>query len=239
MVALIFRHLATLPGALEWMWETISPAWRTGMLQEAAWRIAREATLEPIEPLSRPALAAVGVDESGIGEIRAVIESYDRANPENLLTVLCLSRLLSGRPASREAIGRPWTPPVAPGPLAPMGDLKSLSPEMNELLASVAGPAPPGGKRVVQSLYRHFFHRPAFLALVVKSLRPRIEDGSVDAAAARIHADMSRAADEIVSTLRASPAPDPGIEPACSRFAGGIIPRMVVVGRLLQTAIPH
>ena len=27
MVALIYRHLATLPGALEWMWEALSPAW--------------------------------------------------------------------------------------------------------------------------------------------------------------------------------------------------------------------
>ena len=40
MVALIFRHLATLPGALEWAWTAIGPAWRTGQLQETAWRIA-------------------------------------------------------------------------------------------------------------------------------------------------------------------------------------------------------
>jgi len=42
MVALIFRHLATLPGALEWMWAALGPSWRSGELQEAAWRIAPE-----------------------------------------------------------------------------------------------------------------------------------------------------------------------------------------------------
>src|SRR6185436_2132253 len=30
MVALIFRHLATRSGVLEWAWEAIGPAWRTG-----------------------------------------------------------------------------------------------------------------------------------------------------------------------------------------------------------------
>ena len=47
MVALIFRHLATLPGAVEWMWTAIGPAWRTGQLQEAAWQVARDAPLQP------------------------------------------------------------------------------------------------------------------------------------------------------------------------------------------------
>lgn len=238
MVALIYRHLATLPGALEWMWEAVSPAWRSGEIPETAWRVAREVPLDPIAPLSPSTLAGLGVNERGLVEIRAVVESYDRANPENLLTVLCLLRLLPGQVASREASSAPWIPPVAPGPLVPMGDLQSLTPEMAELLARVAGPSPPGGARVVQSLYRHFLHRPAFLEWVVMSVAARIEDGAVDRASARIHAGMSRAADEIVSTLRAPPAPHPGIEAACSRFAAGIIPRMIVVGRLLRAALP-
>ncbi len=239
MVALIYRHLATLPGALEWMWEALSPAWRAGVIPETAWRIAGEAPLEPIAPISRPALMALGVDEAGFEEIRTVIASYDRANPENLLTVLCLLRLVAGREAPHGTAARPWTPPATPGPLVAMGDLGSLRPEIAELLALVAGPAPAGGTRVVQSLYRHFLHRPAFLALVVTLLGQRMADGSIDEAAGRIGRDMSRAADEIVSTLSAPPAPHPGIEPACARFAGGIIPRMIVVGRLLRAAMPR
>jgi len=42
MVALIFRHLATLPGGLEWTWAAIGPAWRSGRLQEAACRPAEK-----------------------------------------------------------------------------------------------------------------------------------------------------------------------------------------------------
>jgi hypothetical protein len=120
-----------------------------------------------------------------------------------------------------------------------MADLRSLSPEISGLLALVADPSPPGASRIVPSLYRHFLHRPGFLALVVTLLRQRMEDGSIDAAVARIHDDMTRAADEIASTLRAPPAPHPGVEPACTRFAGGIIPRMIVVGRLLRASMPR
>ena len=33
MVALIFRHLATLPGAMEWAWSVIGPPLAQGQLQ--------------------------------------------------------------------------------------------------------------------------------------------------------------------------------------------------------------
>ena len=58
MVALIFRHLATLPGALEWTWGAIGPAWRDGRLQEAAWKIARETPMEPSSKRWRSSVTA-------------------------------------------------------------------------------------------------------------------------------------------------------------------------------------
>ena len=237
MVALIFRHLATLPGALEWTWDALAPAWRSGQLQESAWRIAKEPPIEPIAPISRPALALLGVDDTGRDEIATVLAAYNRANPENLLSVLCLLSLAAGRGASRPYPSRPWIPPPAPGPLVAMGDVRSLSPDMAELLAKVGGPAPAGGVRVVQSLYRHFVHRPAFLALAVTLIRQRYDDGTLFAGASRVHEAMSRAAEEIVQGLSSPPAPDPGIVPVCSRFGGTIIPGMIVAGRLLDEAM--
>jgi hypothetical protein len=239
MVALIFRHLATLPGALEWLWDAVSPAWRSGMLQETAWRIAREEPLVHIAPMSRPALAALGVDGAALREIRTVVESYDRANPENLLTVMCALRLAGGRDRKHEIASRDWVPPPAPGPLVPMGNLRALPAQTDAVLSLVAEPAPPGGERVVQSLYRHFLHRPAFLALAVTLLRQRMDDGSVDETSIRIQQAMAKAADEIVKGLRAPPVPHPGVVPVCTRFAGGIIPRMIVVGRLLRGGLPE
>ena len=238
MVALIFRHLATLPGALEWTWAALGPAWKAGWLQDTAWRIAGEAALEPIAPIPRPALAALGVDDAGVREIGVVLAAYNRANPENMLSVLCLLRLLEGSTASRPFAVRPWDPPAPPGPLVPMTDIAKMPPAVVALLDLVAAPGDAGGPRVVQSLYRHFGHRPEFLALAITLLRQRFDDGSIDRSVAAIAAEMNAAADAIARSLTAPPAPHEGIGTACRRFGGGVIPQMIVVGGLLERAMP-
>ena len=240
MVALIFRHVATRPGVLEWMWNAIGPAWRSGRLQEAAWRVAREVPLEPIARMPRAALRAWGIDEAGESQVRNVLVAYNRANPENMLTMLCVLRLLEnngGTTPIHLIQHSAWSPPAAPA-IVPMADITTLPRDVLDLLDVVAAPGEPGAPRVVQSLYRHFCHRPAFLAAVVTLLRARFEDGSIDRAVKAVHAAMSTQADEIVRTLSAPAAPDPGIESTCARFAGAVIPQMIVVGRLLEEALP-
>ena len=238
MVALIFRHIATLPGGLEWLWSAIGPAWRSGELQEAAWRIAREAPMQPLASISRPALEALGVDDAGLDQIRVVLQAYNRANPENMLTVLCVLRLVEGRTAAVTKPARAWSPPPIPGPLVAMGDVTHMPREVGELLDLVAAPGAPGAPRVIQSLYRHFLHRPAFLALAVTLLRQRFEDGSIERSVEAIRAAMSTMADEVVTGLSAPPAPHPGIRTVCERFGGAVIPQMIVVGALLERALP-
>lgn len=238
MVALIFRHLATLPGALEWTWSAIGPAWRSGRLQEAAWRIAREAPLPELPSISRSALHALDVDEAALAEIHTTLAAYNTANPENMLSVLCVLRLLDGNRATSPLDPRAWTPPAAPGPLVPMGDVTNAPANVMALLDLVAAPGASGSPRVVQSLYRHFMHRPAFLALAVTLLRQRFEDGCIDRSVAAIDAEMTKAADQIARQLSAPPAPHPGIAIVCERFGGGVIPQMITVGAMLECALP-
>ena len=226
MVALIFRHLATRPGMLEWAWAAMEPAWRSGLLQETAWRVAREAPLRPIAPI-----------EVEPGGMRAALLAYNRANPENLLSVLCLLRVLAGNRDASLPTQRAWTPPQAPGPLVPMVDVAKLSPELSSLLDRVATPGS-SGPRVVQSLYRHIAQDPAFLALCVSRLEPRLEDGSIARATEAIAARMGKEADGLVRAMSAPPAPDPGSRGVLERFSGAVIPQMIVVGRLLEEAMP-
>ncbi len=237
MVALIFRHLASLPGGIEWAWGAINPAWQSGQLQEAAWKIARDAALEPIAPMPRAALALLGVDDAALREIHVVVAAYNRANPENLLTVLCLLRMLDGAKARAPIAKRSWEPPRAPGPLVAMADVASMPREVAELLDLMAPPGSAAGPRVVQSLYRHLVHRPAFLALAVTLLRQRMDDGSIDRSAEAILVAMQGAADEIVPGLSAPPAPHEDIRRALERFGGHVIPQMIVVGGLLERSL--
>jgi hypothetical protein len=106
-----------------------------------------------------------------------------------------------------------------------------------QLLDLVAAPGDAGGPRVVQSLYRHFGHRPALLALLVTLLRQRFDDGSIERSVASIRASMNPAADDLARGLSAPPAPDPGIKIVCERFAGAVIPQMIVVGALLARVL--
>jgi hypothetical protein len=238
MVALIFRHLATLPGGLGWAWEAIGPAWRSGALQETAWGVARRAPLEPLASMPREALTVLGVDDAGLGEVRAVLQAYNRANPVNLLSVLCLSRLAAGGEASRAPVARAWQPPAAPPPLVPMADLAALSPDLSRLLDLVADPGAAGRARLVPSLYRHLVHRPGLLALVVTLLQQRSRDGSLSRSSDAIQAAMDAAADEVASRLSAPAAPHPGVQQALQRFGGGLIARMIVIGALIEQALP-
>lgn len=238
MVALIFRHLATIPGGLEWAWNALQGAWSDGRLQETAWRIAHRAPLDPLPIIPREVLAALDVDAAGLEEIRTVLRAYNRANPENLLSVLCLMRMPSSGPAAGlvDAVG--WSPPPAPGPLSPMIDLATAPPEVTALLDLVATPGDAGGPRLVQSLYRHFGHRPRFLALVVTLLLPRVRNDSIATSANSIRYLMDAAAVDLAASMKAPAPPDPGIRAALERFGGSVIPQMIVVGLLLERALP-
>lgn len=238
MVALIFRHLATLPGAIEWMWAAVGPVWRQGLLQEEAWQIARRAPIEPLPPIPREALAVLGVDAAGIAEAHIVLKAYNRANPENLLTVLCLLQLLAGGTAAQALAARDWQPPTAPAPLVPMGDVAAMPPQIVQLLDLVATAGDAGGPRVVQSLYRHFFHRPQFLALAVTLIVARLRDGSIEHAAKATQTEMAAAAARLIRHMSAPPAPHPLMRAPLERFGGGVIAQMIVVGALLERALP-
>ena len=201
-------------------------------------RLFRNALAAKYAAIPRPALRALGVDDASEHEIHNVLDAYNRANPENMLSVLCLLRLLGGATTSSTFESRVWTPPSTPQPLVAMSDVRTMPREVSDVLDLVAAPTEPGEPRVVQSLYRHFGHRPGFLALVVTLLRQRFDDGSIDRSVLAIRDAMSAEADKLAARLMAPPAPHRDIEIACRKFGGVVIPQMIVVGRLLDEALP-
>lgn len=238
-VALVFRHLATLPGGIDWAWQALGPAWRTGLLQESAWRIARDTAIVALAPLTIDRLDALGVDEAGRAELRAVTGAYNRANPLNLVSTLCLLNLVGGARARAAIDARAWTPPAPHGPLPPMVDPAAMSDGIAALLQSVSEPPTgPDEPRLVPSLYRHLVHRPDYLGVAIAALRERIDDGTLARSVADVRARAAIAATALVGKLSAPPAPHPAIRPALERFGGGVIARMIVIGALLESALP-
>ena len=51
-VSSLFRHLATYPGLLEWIWKITLPAFQTGLIQNVGWKRVDISALKPLTPLS-------------------------------------------------------------------------------------------------------------------------------------------------------------------------------------------
>ena len=81
MVALIWRHLATMPGVLAEVWRGLGPLYRSGRLQDAAWRAAAVNVQAAPADVGRARLIAAGLNDAGIAAFERVLEAYNRVNP--------------------------------------------------------------------------------------------------------------------------------------------------------------
>ena len=248
MVALIFRHLATLPGAMEWAWSVMGPPLMQGQLQRWAWAMEDKLDLAPALPVSPQALRYLGIAEEAVGEMARLSLAYGRANPVNLLALRLIALRLGGGgnaaapmlapSAAQVGASAPWQPPAALGPLLPMIDLHKAPPELMALLQSLSqrGQAVPDAA-FVPSYYRQLASRPPLLALASLIVPPafaRIDTAAELRQQASVHAaELAR--------LWPAPAPCPpelrqpmlaAVEVFTER-----IPEMIAVVALLQRTL--
>lgn len=249
MVALIFRHLATLPGAMEWAWSVMGPPLMQGQLQRWAWAMEDKLDLAPALPVSPQALRYLGIAEEAVGEMARLSLAYGRANPVNLLALRLIALRLGGGgnaaapmlapSAAQVGASAPWQPPAALGPLLPMIDLHKAPPELMALLQSLSqrGQAVPDAA-FVPSYYRQLASRPPLLALASLIVPPAF--ARIDTAAEQLRQQASVHAAEL-ARLWPAPAPCPpelrqpmlaAVEVFTER-----IPEMIAVVALLQRTL--
>lgn len=245
MVALIYRHLATIPGALEWAWSLIEPAMRAGVLQRKAWALAQEAVIPHQPAIPAAALRAAGITPADVRQIAAVLDAYNRANPVNLMAVRCLSLHLEGKSscAADSASWPSWEPPPAPAPLPPMIDPAAMSPTVRELVQLLTDRAPGAAPSPLwPSLYRHLAHWPAFLGYAAVVIPPAFD--AIDVAASRLQRQVDAAAAGLARGLAPPPHPAAPSGAASRQLQSAIdqfsrrIPEMVVIGGVLRRALP-
>jgi hypothetical protein len=246
MVALIYRHLATIPGALEWGWSLLEPVLRSGQLQERAAQLAAPALARDAAAcIPRAALRAVGIDASDEAAIAAVLDAYNRANPINILAVRCLALHLAG--TAGRAAGAPapaaWEPSPTPAPLPVIVDPRGMTPCVRELVALLTDRGPTSSPSTLwPSLYRHLAHWPAMLGYASVLVLPRFDQ--IDATAEALREQMDVAARDLAARMRASAETAPPnaddrrqLQAAIDQFSRRI-PEMVAIGGLLRRALP-
>lgn len=242
VVNLIWRHLATMPGALPWTWGALRPLYASGAVAGAAAHLRGNLVLPAMQPWPESVLACAGLGPADRTAIRRILSSYDRSNAMNLVALAALQAHARG-----EADSTPL-PATDPG-AAIAGELPSLLTfgEMNAATADLVMRLNAIGDpehKVIASMYRHLAHWPVFLALVWERLAPLSADGRIDAIIAENLAAGRRVAARLASQV---PAPETSPPPAVLEqvnasldlFIQYAIGRMVPLGSLLARSFPQ
>ena len=227
VVNLVWRHLATIDGALPWAWTAVKPLYLRGMADTAATRF-RESMILP-----RPGPLAGEQPPS----VDAVLASYDHSNTINLFALGALVAHLRGETA---AAGTPEQGPRLAAPDVTLPKLASREDVAPETWACVLRLNRLGDRPqplILASMYRHLAHAPGFLAKIEASLAPPEADGSLRRAIDGNFADAKRRAAVLARAISAcSPPSGDRIEAGVSAFVDHAIGKMVTICRAIRTA---
>ena len=225
VVNLIWRHLATIEGGLDWAWGAAKPIYAGGQAALAAKRLFDRVPLAMPEPLPPGALRAVGVPDGDLGTLRAVVDAYTLGNGLNLLALGALLAAPAGPvPAAIEPPAQTAAVPL-PGILS-QGD---VAPHVWDLVLALNRFGAREDEPILASLYRHLAHWPGLLALTHAGFAPLAADGRLKAAQATTRS-MALAESGRLAHLRArsGPAPD-AAHAAVEDFTAHVITRMVPI----------
>ncbi len=226
VVNLVWRHLATLDGALPWAWGAVKPLYLAGVPDEAARRFR--------ETMELPRLATLAGDQPD--SVDAVLATYDHSNTVNLFALGALAAWLRGEATVGPApIGGPrLSPPnVALPPLASETD---VSPETWARVLRLNRFGDPR-QLILASMYRHLAHAPAFLIEVETALNAAVANGSLDRAIAANRAAAQAAARLLARGIIAErPVAADRIETSVSAFVDHAIGKMVTICRAIRVA---
>ena len=249
VVNLIWRHLATVPGALPWAWGAVRPAYADGRLAAAAAGLEATLALPRVAALPPAVLGAAGLDAAARGAVGSVLAAYARTNPLALVALSALALRLEGGAATMTAahppMDRATLPPLALPPLAlpplalpPLPGPAELSPDTIALIGELNALGATRPDAVLATMYRHLAHWPPALALAWMLLAPRAADGSLGDAIAGCRAAARGAAARLPPGAGdALPAASRvAVADALDRFGGEVLPRMVVACGMLRRA---
>ena len=250
VVNLIYRHIATLPGCLEWSWATLRPLYTSGAIGRSAQRLAARVALPPLPRLSPAVLAAVGVNPESIRAVLRTLDTYNRANPMNLIALTVLLAYMEGRVPPRAKTGRFVAPRAAPAQpddaLPPLLAVERMPPDTAALVRELAAIGVEEGDVAMPTLWRHLAHWPGYLALALTLLRPLEANGWLGAAIEALRQRKEELARETQAALRgghdvARPDPAAGAElqAVVRSFTGGLIVRMIPIGQVLRATLPE
>jgi hypothetical protein len=234
----VWRHIATIDGGLRWAWEAARPVFLSGQVEAECRHMMAGLDFPALPPLTERALELVGVDEEGCDQVCAILDTYNRGN---MLNMVSLSALLADpmEPPLGERPGSdlPSTSVTMP-PIPEMEDLPPAVAEQVEVLNRMG--AKPGPNRVVASIYKHVALWPGYLSLVEVQLMPWQADGRLLQIIEETQARARRHAAYLAKGLGPRP-PGPvadAVQGAVAEFTDTVVARMIPIGQMMRDSLP-
>ena len=238
LVNLVYRHLATIPGCLEWAWGVVGPAFQGGHFAKWGPELAHHVEWDMIAEAPTYSLEALGLAPDEADAVLHTMDAYNRANPMNALSLEVLARALrENRPAALLPLRSATT--VDLPELLPMAAMDTLPASTRALLDRIAIQTVGKGAPIVPSLFRHFVEWPSLLGAMTEILEPvpRLEP-----MADRVWRRASGIAGEIseglatVGTVRVGDPEREALVRTIEIFSPAIC-RMIVLGGVLRQGL--
>jgi len=238
VVNLIWRHLATIDGALPWAWGTLRPLYAGGSVISEATALHKALALPPMPAIPAEVFAGLGLHADDLVAIRGVLAAYDHTNAMAAVALTALRARLDGRTPHDSAAAEPA--PVAATArigLPKLLDLTDMQAGTAALVVALNGLGTRRPGAVLASMYRHLAHWPSYLSFAWLLLAPLDSDGLLATAIEQVRHAASVRADRLLVRLAASsppPAQAAAISTAIEPFAGDVIVKMLVICAFLR-----
>ncbi|MGB5199505.1 MAG: hypothetical protein WBN68_10375 [Sedimenticolaceae bacterium] len=233
----VWRHIATIDGGLRWAWQAAKPMFVSGRVERECEHLQAQLSYPQLPRLSDTTLSLVGVHADGRDAIGAILDTYNRGN---LLNMVSLSALLA-EAVTPPAGQRPRDDlPATDLPLPPIPEVADLSDEISDqVLALNTLGAKPGPNRVVASIYKHIALWPGYLSVAWVQLAAMHEDGSL----LQLIEDTQHKARCHAAYLAGDlgPRPDGPVADQVRRtvfeFTDTVIARMIPIGQMMRQSL--
>jgi len=240
LVNLVYRHLATVPGALEWAWANLGPHFRSGKIDAQA-ALLRERVWQAAGAWPKEFQFGAGnlSDFEGAAQLANV---YNLNNSRNLMAFRHLLdpvrvAMIQAKDNQQGALGAS-SPAVHLPAIPSWEELNAVDREKVLRLNSLGEPSGTGSPAIVASLYRHLAVWPTLLADVESGL-VRINSRGEIARALAFTVESSRTIASLYPLPMPEPAPpavDEALRVRLRAFVDVTIPKMVPVGLALEAA---
>jgi hypothetical protein len=226
VVNLIWRHLATIDGALPWAWGTLRPLYADGSVISEATALHKALALPPMPAIPAEVFAGLGLHADDLAAIRGVLAAYDHTNAMDGRTP---HDSAAAEPAPMAATARIGLPKLL--------DLTDMQAGTAALVTALNGFGTRRPGAVLASMYRHLAHWPSYLSFAWLLLAPLDSDGLLATAIEQVRQAASVRADRLLVRLAASsppPAQAAAISTAIEPFSGDVIVKMLVICAFLR-----